>query len=226
MVTVVPSRSRPHNIPPLLEAWHATTSPDMALVVRVDEDDPCLSDYLTVDPMVVIGPPLRFLAPTLTSVALTLVHNYDAVGFIGDDCRPRTHHWDRHLAAALDAMGSGIVYPEDGIHHGGLPCHVWITSDIISTLGWFAPPKMRHLFIDNAWQEIGRAINRLKYVPEVLVEHLHPIAGKAEWDDLYRAVNAGDQYALGDRLFSEYLRDDFAGDVKKLRAMLAAKGAH
>ena len=45
----------------------------------------------------------------------------------------------------------------------------------------------------------------LHYLEEVIIEHLHPIAGKAEWDEGYKAVNAEEVYSADAKAFDEYI---------------------
>jgi hypothetical protein len=42
-------------------------------------------------------------------------------------------------------------------------------------------------------------------MPEVVIEHLHPVAGKGEWDDQYREVNAEEVYSADAIAFKEYM---------------------
>ena len=55
---------------------------------------------------------------------------------------------------------------------------------IINALGYMAPPTLQHLFVDNVWYAWGRNTS-MKYLEETHIEHMHPIAEKAEWDDVY-----------------------------------------
>jgi hypothetical protein len=77
-------------------------------------------------------------------------------------------------------------------------------SRMIKALGFMAPPAMRHLYLDNFWKELGEAVGGLVYLPDVIIEHLHPVNGKAEWDERYRAVNAPDKDAADRQAWMEY----------------------
>jgi hypothetical protein len=52
---------------------------------------------------------------------------------------------------------------------------------------------------------LGKDLNALRYIPEVVLEHLHPIAGKAEWDEGYKDVNAQEIYSADKKAFDDYL---------------------
>jgi hypothetical protein len=53
--------------------------------------------------------------------------------------------------------------------------------------------------------KLGTDINRFSYLPEVIIEHLHPAAGKAEWDQGYKDVNAEEIYSADKKAFDDYI---------------------
>jgi len=62
--------------------------------------------------------------------------------------------------------------------------------------------------LDNFWMTLGKDLNALRYIPEVVLEHLHPVAGKAEWDEGYRDVNAEEVYSADKKALDDYLTSD------------------
>jgi len=233
LLMIVPSRGRPQNIAALLSAWAETTTGDTELWIALDDDDPTLSESLTVcssmewpaepvhPPRWIVQPRLR-LAGTLNALAVAAAETgqYKAIGFMGDDHRPRTKHWDAMFSAALDALGTGLVYGNDLIQGAALPTAVAMTADIIATLGYMVPPGLVHLYADTAWLELGKAIAKARYLPEVVLEHMHPIAGKAAEDAGYREANAPEQYESDRIAFENWMHDGFDADIAKLRALL------
>lgn len=202
LIVAVPSRGRPRAIRELSNAFLETCLRDTELVVIIDDDDPEIEQYcadaqeldayeLVIGPRRRIGPTLNYYMPEL---ALRAPH----VGFMGDDHRPRTRGWDAAYCTALEDMGTGVVYGDDLIMGASIPTQVAMTSNIVLATGHFVPEGMIHLWLDNAWKSIGEATS-LRYLPQVVVEHLHPIAGKAEWDESYRENNA-DSVFEADRL--------------------------
>lgn len=222
LAVIVPSRGRPQNIERLIEAWN-TTNATADLVVGLDDDDPALADYPKADlagPFgfdVHTGPRLRMVG-TLNKIAASHAPLYDHVGFIGDDHIPRTVGWDKTITQELDLLGTGIVYGNDLLQGANLPTAVFMTSDIVKALGWMALPGARHLYVDDAWRELGRALDALTYLPDVIIEHLHPVAGKTEWDDSYRETNSGDTYDHDRGVFERWLADGLPRDIAKIRA--------
>jgi len=215
LAVIVPSRGRPQNIADLIEAW-ALTETEAALIVAVDDDDPTLDDYLDLTPCEV-GPRLR-MAGTLNAVATKHAGDYTHLGFMGDDHRPRTLHWDQQVHTELDRLGTGIVYGNDLLQGEALPTAFFLAADIVSTLGWMAPPTLTHLFIDNAILDLGRALNVITYLPDVIIEHVHPVAGKAAWDDGYVEANSDDVWTHDERAYRNWRANHLADDVARIRA--------
>lgn len=217
---VVPTRGRPDNAVRLRRAFFATaTLNDTELMFAVDEDDPRWHDYKRELPRVAVGPALSGMNAVLNRHAVAMARHYDAIGFMGDDHVPQTHGWDAMLAARLTALGTGIVYGDDLVQRANLPTAVCMTSDIIQELGYMAPPELVHMYLDNFWRDLGRAVGMIEYVPEVIIEHLHPVhpdaAKKSTWDDTYERANAN--FTTDELRYRSYVETRFADDVKKIR---------
>lgn len=213
LAILVPTRGRPANLARLWTAFTETCEFETRLVALVDNDDPelpayqALADRLRDEPMfrMGIGPRLR-LGPTLNVAAPKWAARSDAVGFMGDDHLPRTVGWDGQYLRELERLGTGVVYGNDLIQGQALPTQVAMTSDIVLAAGAMVPPGAVHLWLDNAWLALGQALDAISYLPDVVVEHLHPIAGRAEWDAGYAEVNT-DARSDADRAVFEQWRE-------------------
>lgn len=207
-------------------------------MIVVDSDDPSRGAYNDVigcaksewNPETVVqltgpdysNPPYTRLSEALNfacNMLLWCASSPFAIGFMGDDHRPRTKGWDAEFLTELQKMQTGIVYGNDLIQGENLPTAVAMTSDIIETLGYMVPPNMKHMWLDNYWKELGQKTGILRYRPDVIIEHLHPIAGRAPWDDGYLAVNAlmqSDKDA-----WDAYVLADLEADIEKIRWILS-----
>jgi hypothetical protein len=133
-----------------------------------------------------------------TAPCSTVTH----LGFMGDDHRVRTHGWD---ALLMEAAGWwGLSYGDDLLRGGELPTAVVMAADIVRTLGWMGPSTLGHMYVDDYWRDLGNAVGDLHYRPEVVIEHLHPAAGKAAMDESYERSNHPDQYARDAAAYAEY----------------------
>ena len=192
LVYLVPSRGRPRNIADLVDAWSSTAAGGYAmLLVAIDDDDPTGPGYLELElpewAELYVGPRLR-LGGTLNALAPRLAAGFSGIGFMGDDHRPRSARWDERLYDLLEP--GSIIYGNDLIQGAALPTAVLLESTIIDIAGYYVPPGMLHLWLDNYWLELGRRLRTIRYDAELIIEHAHPIAGRAEWDDGYRENNA------------------------------------
>jgi hypothetical protein len=227
LLVIVPSRGRPQNIARLALAWLSTATGRSELLVAVDDDDPELPAYrtaLNAYPWIRrhIGPRLR-LCGTLNEVAVAEAPNHRALAFLGDDHIPRSPGFDPRLVAALDRLGTGIAYGNDLLQGEKMPTAVAMTSDIVQTLGYMAAPSMVHLCLDLVWLDWGRGIDRITYLNDVVIEHMHPANGKAVFDDRYAEVNSAEQIASDSAAYYAY-RDGghMDADLAKLRALIGS----
>jgi hypothetical protein len=134
-----------------------------------------------------VGPRVGYTA-SLNRAASAL---WDAPGILilgafGDDVLFRTANWDDHVRAALATPG--MAYADDLIHGRNHPSAVFMRAELARALGWLALPATKHQWADDGWKRLGQATECLRYMDEVVVEHMHPAVGKADWDDTYTGV--------------------------------------
>lgn len=222
MLVIVPSRGRPDNITALIDSWERTRAYANLLVV-VDDDDDLLDRYEMVmetapDWVSLEVTPRKRLGPTLNEYAVRNAPLYDIIGFMGDDHRPRTPHWDRRFAMAIAQVGgTGVAYGNDLIQGANLPTAVWMSSCIVETLGYIVPVGMTHLYLDDFWKALGNGIQRMTYLSDVVIEHMHPIAHKSEWDETYQECNAGTMYENDGKVFHAYVQQTLRSDIDKIQ---------
>lgn len=217
---LVPSRGRPGNLRRLIDAISATATGEVRIYTRVDDDDPTRDEYLalagvhiTIGPRIYYGPSLNQLAPIADR------DGCDHLAMFGDDVVPETHGWDRLLIDALDGR-LGVAYGSDGLEHKhapDLPTHYVTQTEVSRRLGWFAPPTMRHLFLDNVARDLGKGLGNFVYVPEAKIRHLHPWAGLAERDQTYREGGSNKRVRQADELaYRRWARHQLPRDLARL----------
>lgn len=227
LAVVVPTRSRPQNVMPIIDAWHATGAFDVArLVFAIDADDIRYDTYLAalksqLGVTVYVLPEWQPMVPKLDRVALELAAEFKAVAFMGDDHIPRTQRWahmlvERHLSQWSRPQ---IIYGQDGLQDQRLPTWWSMDGRIIKALGRMVPAPVQHLFCDNAVKELGDKSGVLTYDQRILIEHMHPYAGKSKPDDQYVRVNRPQQYQRDGDLFRAWVRDGLAADATIVRSI-------
>lgn len=224
-VVIVPSRGRPNNVTDLAESFADTTRENTKLWLAVDFDDPYLNEYQeaasTHDQVTVVQVIGGSMSTALNEAATIATSDpqVEAIGFMGDDHRPRTPGWDTAYLAALRELDPGIVYGDDGLQHEALPTECAMSASIVRILGWMCPPVLKHLWIDNFWLDLGNGAQCLRYLPNVLVEHMHPYVGKAEMDEGYERVNSLEIIDHDRTAYELYCRVQLAHDIEKVRML-------
>lgn len=211
LIVIVPSRGRPQSVERLVTAWTNTHAyDDASLIFVIDRTDPHVDAYLDqadaeLAPMLV-HPGRPPMVEKLNAAAIGFARQSDIhLAFAGDDHIPRTPGWAKRYCDELDHLGTGIVYGDDLLQGDKLPTQWAMTADIVRTLGRMVPADVEHLYCDNSILDLGQAADCIRYLPDVIIEHMHPAAGKAVFDDGYQAVNNDTQIAH-DRAAYEHWR--------------------
>jgi hypothetical protein len=137
------------------------------------------------------------------------------IGFMGDDHRIRTPGWDAELMKSAGPVG--VAYADDLNDAVDLPTSVVLGANIVRRLGYMAPPALGHLYVDNFWRELGLSLGRLDYRPDVVIEHMHPTTGKAEWDAQYERVNSDAQFDRDEAAWVAYREHALAVAVHRIK---------
>lgn len=224
-IWLCPSRGRPGQVAELREAWDEVTGPEAELRVFADNDDPELPAYLAGGPVRVIRP-LGWVGPILNMLAPGYARQCTAVGFLGDDHRPRTEGWASRLLAALDGR-PGVAYGNDLIKGETVATAALIDSRIITGLGYMVPDGVMHMDTDTFWTQAGRDLGCLEYLPDVIIEHLHPLAGKGCQDAGYHRVNTPERHYSDRMAYTRFLGGRWygpGGDLARLKQKLGLPG--
>lgn len=220
MALIVPSRGRPDNIQRLYNALVETES-DVDLYVGIDQDDPMIEKYLQLqvdtDITMVVSPQRKRFGPTLNTISKYIADEYPYLAWCGDDHLPRTIKWDEKYREELRNMEAGIVYGNDLVQGINIPTQMGFTSNIVKALGYAVPDGFIHLYIDNYFLELGRAIGGVCYLPDVIVQHLHPSAGSAQEDQTYREANSPENWSNDQKRFNQYMTEELTTDAEKIR---------
>jgi hypothetical protein len=219
LLIITPTRKREKNAQRLIDAVAATCTARTDLILAVDDDDDSYANLHLGAARVVRGP--RKTCPAWSNeIAASLGPGYRAVASLGDDHLPRTPGWDTLMLAALDDMGgTGIVYGDDIGQGANLPTAPVISSDIPAALGWLFLPAARHLFCDNVWLDLGREAECLRYLPDVVIEHLHYSRGASPGDQTYEETRGA--WTADEAAYQAWRRTSMAADVDKIRELRA-----
>lgn len=239
LLIIVPTRSRPENVKTVVKAWEDTDAFHHAdLCFAYDYDDPKRFEYsIELDNVYARRirtysiPSWKPLVPKLNDAALLYgehyADDYFAIGFAGDDHLPRTHGWAARYLETLLEMGTGVVSCPDGYRDDDLPTQWAMTADIVRALGRMVPAPVEHLYCDDAVRDLAKAAGCWRYLDDVLIEHMHPLAGKTKYDDQYKRVNSRRQFTEDKAAYMDWSRGidlngrtDLERDAETVRALI------
>lgn len=137
-------------------------------------------------------------------------------GFLGDDEFMETLNWDKKLIKA--AGNWDIAHGNDGVNRGeraqGGLC---IGGRLARAVGYLAIPECWHNFgLDDLWEAVARAgACRRHYLPNVRIDHRHPLHGKGMNDACYEL--GASRYAIDQQHFFHWLRYKSKDVVKRIK---------
>lgn len=218
MIVIIPSRNRPEAASEITKCL-LEQSIDIDICFGLDDDD--TSEYEYFPGVVYERNPRVLMNGTNNILANKYAKMYKFICFLGDDVRPRTFGWDKILSEPL-LNKPGISYANDLIQREFLPTHVVMSSEIINTLGFMAPPILKHLFMDNFWLDLGNATKSIHYFENVILEHMHPILEKSSVDKVY--LDSWGLFEEDKASYEKYKESDFIKDVEKVMNMYKSLG--
>lgn len=232
LAIIVPTRGRPGNIRKVISAWDFTNAWDVAdLILAVDVDDPEYQGYVdlyeehrhpdTGEQLFSVHYQDRWvpMVQKLNDTAQELAPAYFAVGFAGDDHLPQTIDWAKRYLTVLHEMGTGMVFGDDGYQGVKLSTEWAVTSDAIRALGRMVPAPVEHMYCDNSMMDVFDGAGAIRHLPEVRIDHRHPIVGKAETDDQYKRVNHRDQFRKDRNAYERWCASGMVTDISAIRAL-------
>jgi hypothetical protein len=219
-LVIIPSRSRPDSIDRAVK-FIKETSIISDICVAIDDDQADLYPRLD-DVIYEVNPRLR-MNGTLNLVANKYVDKYKTIFFMGDDHLPQTLQWDHFLSEAIASKGYGLAYGNDLFQKKNLATAVMMSTNIIKSFGFMAPPKLVHLFMDNFWMLLGMDLDSIWYFDDVIIEHLHYLAGKSQVDAGYIENNAQDVGSADQKELQRYVAEEYLADLAKFKESIGIK---
>jgi len=233
LIILVPTRGRPQNVAPIVMAWAETGAfaDGAELIFVIDSDDIHCAKYQSE--INEAGPGVSFLiesewrplVPKLNRVASPLATLGDSpLGFMGDDHLPRTEGWARRVLKEVETGEPVILSGPDGLRTDNLPTWWVMSANVVRALGGMVPAPVEHLYCDNSVRDVAMGASCYHWMPDLLVEHVHPAGGKVPMDDGYRRVNSGQQYKADRTRYAAWAWKRMRADVEKVNALRESHG--
>lgn len=187
---IIPTRGRFDKLIEMMDsALNLASSPELIeFVLYIDNDDP---SYETLDRKAVIIRGDRIDMGLMNSLCIQKSTGR-IIMLCNDDVIVRTEKWDDTIykSAKVYVDNMFLLYPND-LHKGSRLCAFPIFSkELYLTYPGFLPEKYKGAFIDSHILDVfmqlkGLGVNRIKYLSNVVFEHLHYTTGKSKLDKTY-----------------------------------------
>ena len=223
LLVICPTRERPVMCARMVKSFDEKTSKKADLIFIIDHDDKNLADYnhlFKYSNHFFYVRHQESVTEAYNKIVVDLCPGYKYYSETNDDFIYRTGNWDRILIKRLREKGGGIAYGNDGYAGPVLPTTSIISGNIIEALGWIHMPTLGFLYNDMVWKEIGQQLNRLFYIPEVEIEHLHPYTNKSIPDETHKRTNSPESYAADHKAFKEWRKLNMMNDLEKIKCVL------
>jgi hypothetical protein len=168
-------------------AIETATFPEfLEFCLYLDENEVYIPSLLKPANLVITrGPSL----PTslMTNIAYSVSHG-EILMYSADDIVFRTQDWDQIVRETFEkiADGIGLIYGDDlGQDSRKIATHGFVSRRWVSELGYLLPGYFESEFCDTWVTNLARKTGRLIFLPNLIIEHMHPAWGKAELDETY-----------------------------------------
>jgi hypothetical protein len=106
----------------------------------------------------------------------------------GDDLIFKTKDWDLMVVEEFEKCDDKImlVYGDDGIQGEKLATHGFYSRKAMEITDYFLPPYFKCDGNDLWWTQVYRELGRLKYLPNMNIEHMHFSKHPELMDDTYK----------------------------------------
>lgn len=154
-----------------------------------------------------------------------------------DDLVFRTPAWDARIVEAFESVPDRIalVHCADGSWHDTarlrgygpgervetFAAHVILHQHWLDAVGYLVPPFLVSDHCDTWVNELADLLGRRVFLEDVLVEHMHPVWGKREYDDTDRVRDLAHIQTEPERVYQQ-LQQRRAEDLFKLQAAISA----
>ena len=143
--------------------------------------------------------------------SLDIAKQYKYIGFIGDDIVFKTK-FETVFIEYLSSVKHGMVFGSD--LYQNRPTHPFMTSKTILAVGFYGLPAVDHNYFDDYWGYIFRELQTVKYCPDIIMEHLHPAAGKEQFDEISNSIY--NNLRIEEKRFGAYMAENLYSDLDKI----------
>lgn len=186
----MPTRNRPAQALNALAAYRMLAGYPIEIEVVVDRDDEKMASSEVLQRLCALGASVSVgdHNSKIEAVNGGRISDWDILVLASDDMIPVTDGYARIIVEEMNRhfpYFDGLIYFDDG-YAGERCCTLPIFGKrLYDQFGYVYEPSYKSLCCDVEQTEVLRAMRRAVYVNKMIIEHMHPAAGKASFDPLY-----------------------------------------
>ena len=189
----MPTRSRPAQALRVLDLYRGLAGRPVDIEVILDEDDETLTSEVLYR-FHALGARMCFGAHKTKIEACNggRFNDWDILVLASDDMVPVKDGWALRVAELFKEHWphfDGAIHLDDGYAHDRVCTLSIMGRRLYRQFGYVYHPSYESVYCDDEYTETLRALGRIVYIPEKLIEHHHPAAGKGKTDELYLKNN-------------------------------------
>ena len=186
----LPTRGRPLQLSTMIKTATelATDAKGIEFLIYVDEDDLTMVDFSHPNATILRGE--RLTISKMTNL-LASISQGNLIMYAADDIIFRTKNWDSIVLQHYNNSAHKIclIHGDDlGQDSNKIATHGFVSRDLYNLLGYLLPTYFRADFCDTWMTEICVKSGTRSFVPNLIIEHIHPAWGKADIDETYRST--------------------------------------
>jgi hypothetical protein len=196
---------------------------NVEIVLYIDADD--AESQNISDPLLSI---VKIVGPSGQTMGKMNTACYEAshgryVMLINDDVIFRTSEWDRRVMESFSLFPDdvGLIYGNDLDQGSAVPTFPIISRVVCDLVGEICPRGYWNLHIESHLFDLFRQLakrgyDRIRYLDDLVFEHMHYVVGKADYDSTYKKKNQrfdhllfmalDDERALKAKLLARYIK--------------------
>lgn len=113
--------------------------------------------------------------------------DFDIILLASDDMIPQEKGYDTIIKQSFKKFfpdTDGVLWFNDGYQETRLNTLCILGKKYYNRFGYIYNPTYVSLWCDTEFTDVSRILNKVKYIPHVIIKHEHPVWLNEQWDDL------------------------------------------
>ena len=163
------SRGRPKGLQSTLRTIYDTAEFPLEILIRLDEDDPALPEYLDMDFSFHVGPRLgKGTAQPTNAMAMQAIG--DIIMHLSDDQEYITSAWNTRILTVAESFKDAPHAFKVDEGRSQLE-HPIVNRAWLNRIGYLYPPELRHLYCDTFIEVLATQAKCYTTIPDVKIQH-------------------------------------------------------